>query len=123
LVRPSPDGAVSPPARLQEVHPALLVLGVEAGVVGAARAARIREDEDALGPAHEGVGIGQRLVGGARSSRWLPSGKVTTTGAAGDLGHGIGAEAGDDRIERGHDRRQRAQQFQRFGLDPQGSCE
>jgi hypothetical protein len=59
------------------VHPALLVLGVEAGVVGAARAARIREDEDALGPAHEGVGIGQRLVGGARSSRWLPSGKVT----------------------------------------------
>jgi hypothetical protein len=67
LVRPALDGAVSAPARLQqEVHPALLVLGIEAGVVGAARAARIREDEDALGPAHEGVGIGQRLVGGAR---------------------------------------------------------
>jgi hypothetical protein len=45
------DGTVSTPARLQkEVHSALLVLGVEASVVGAARAARIREDEDALGP-------------------------------------------------------------------------
>jgi hypothetical protein len=50
------------------------------------------------------------------SSRWLPSGKVTAR-AAGDLGHGIGAEARNDRVERGDNRRQRAEQ--RLSLDPQ----
>jgi hypothetical protein len=102
------------------VHPALLVLGIEAGVVGAARATGIREDKDALGSAHEGVGIGQRLVGCAR---FKPLAAIRqshqSAGAAGDLSHGIGAEARDDRIERRHNRRQRAKQLQRFGLDPQ----
>jgi hypothetical protein len=61
------NGAVSAPARLEKkMHSALLVLGIKAGVVGAPRAAGIGEDEDALGPAHEGIGIGQRLVGGTR---------------------------------------------------------
>jgi hypothetical protein len=89
------DGAVGAPARLQqEVHPALLVLGIKAGVVGAPRAAGIREDEDALGPAHEGIGIGQRLVGGARFKPLAAVGQGHQAArAAGDLGHGIGAEA------------------------------
>jgi hypothetical protein len=44
------DRTVRAPARLeQEMDPALLVLGIEAGVIAAARAARIREHEDALG--------------------------------------------------------------------------
>jgi hypothetical protein len=75
------DGAVSPPARLQqEVHPALLVLGVEAGVVGAARAARIREDEDALGPPMKALASASDWLAVRDSSRWLPSGKVTNGG-------------------------------------------
>ena len=53
------DCAVGAPARLQqEMHPALLVLGVQTGVIRPARAAGIREDEDALGTSHEGIGIG-----------------------------------------------------------------
>ena len=54
------DRAVRAPARLeQEVHPALLVLGIEAGVITAARAAGVREDQDALGAGHEGRGFGK----------------------------------------------------------------
>ena len=61
------DGPIGTPTRLeQEVHPPLLVLGIQARVVGSARAAGIREDEDPLGTAHEGIGIGKRLVGRAR---------------------------------------------------------
>jgi hypothetical protein len=113
------NGAVRPPARLQqEVHPALLVLGIEAGVVGAARAAGIREDEDALGPAHEGVGIGQRLVGGARSkplaairqshqTRVRPVISATASVPKQMIASSAGTIGGS------------AQQFQRLGLDPQ----
>jgi hypothetical protein len=103
LVRPSPGW------RGQRASPA--PAGSASGAAGSwhrgwrgrsARAARIREDEDALGAAHEGVGIGQRLVGGAR---FKPLAAIRqshqSARAAGDLGHGIGAEAGDDRIERG----------------------
>ena len=39
---------------------------------------------------------------------------------AGDFGNAVRTETRDDRIERRHDRRQRAQQFQRLGLDPEG---
>jgi hypothetical protein len=57
------------------------------------------------------------------SSRWLPSGKVTRRRVRPVISATASVPARDDGIERGDDRRQRAQQFQRFGLDPQGLCE
>ena len=116
------DGPVGAPARLeQEVHPPLLVLGIQARVVGSARAPGVREDEDALGTAHEGIGIGKRLVGRARFQALTAIGQGhETAGASGYLGDGIRAEARNDGIERGDDWRQGTEQFQRLGLDAQG---
>jgi hypothetical protein len=60
------------------VHPALLVLGIKAGVVGAPGAAGIREDEDALGPPMKALASASDWLAVRDSSRWLPSGKVTS---------------------------------------------
>ena len=54
------DRPVGAPAGLeQEMDAALLVFDIEAGVIAAARAAGIREDEDALGAVHERGGLGK----------------------------------------------------------------
>ena len=54
------DGRVSLPACLQEVVDAQsLVPGTQVGVIGAARAAGIAEDEDALVVIHEGLRFGE----------------------------------------------------------------
>ena len=54
------DRAVGAPSGFQEeVNTPLLVFGIEAGVVTAARPAGIREDQDALGTGHECRGFGK----------------------------------------------------------------
>ena len=113
------DGPVGAPARLeQEVHPPLLILGIQARVVGSARAAGIREDEDTLGTAHEGIGIGKRLVGRARLQTLAAIRQgYEAPGAPCNLGDGIRAEAQNDGIERGDDGRQGTEQLQCLGLD------
>ena len=62
------DGVVGAPSRFkQEVNPALLVPRAQVGMIGTPRAARIREDQDALGPFHEALGFGDI---GAGATDW-----------------------------------------------------
>jgi hypothetical protein len=61
------DRPVGAPSRLeQEMDPALLVLGIEAGVVAAARPAGIREHQDTLRARHERGGFGK--IGARRAA-------------------------------------------------------
>ena len=60
------DRPVRAPSRLeQEMYPARLVLNVETGMVTASRATGIREDQQALGAVHEGLGFNKVGTGGA----------------------------------------------------------
>ncbi len=79
------------------------------GVVAAARAARLREDEDALQVIHEGGGLGE--VGGGRAV--LDDEAVAlahhAARASGHFGDEVRAEALDDLVERAGNGRQRSQ--------------
>jgi hypothetical protein len=85
------DRPVRAPARFeQEMDPALLVLGIETGVIAAARAARIREHEDALGARHERGGLGKVGPGRAAFEALLARAIAHQAFAApGDLGHRV----------------------------------
>ena len=94
----------------QEVNAAGLVLGREIGMVAASGPSGIREDQDAFGPVHEGLGFCD--VGARRTGLQL----LTTIAAddepacpASHFRHLIDAEAFDDGIKRGRDRRQGAE--------------
>src|SRR3546814_5480830 len=61
------DRRVGTPARLEQIVVApRLIGGIQARMIAAAGAARIREDQDALGATHEGVGLDQ--VGAPRAT-------------------------------------------------------
>ena len=107
------DRAIGSPARLQEqMRALLLVLRIEAGMVGAAGPPGVGEHQDALGAFHEGGGIGLR---GTRRARFellsSPAHRDEPLGASRHLGDHLSAEPGDDGIEHGRDRRQRAKLF------------
>ena len=89
---------------------ALLLVGdIKAGVVGTSRAARIGEDEDALGPVHEGCCIGLGRAHGACFELLLAaSSRYDPLRSAGHLGDVVMAEAFEKSIERGLDRRKSA---------------
>src|SRR3546814_13804335 len=54
------DRRVGTPARLEQIVVATRLIGdIQARMIAAAGAARIREDQDALGATHEGVGLDQ----------------------------------------------------------------
>src|SRR3546814_11040184 len=93
-----------------------LVPGVEARMIAPAGAAGVGEDEEALVAFHEGLRLDQI---GARSPVLEPLAAVIPgdepPGSAGDFGDGVGAEAFDQRNERGGDRRQRAELFAQSG--------
>jgi hypothetical protein len=105
------DCGVSPPARLeQEVDAAGLVLGGQIGMVAAPGSPGIGKDQDALGAVHERLGLGD--VGARRPGLEF----LTTIAAddeparpAGHFRHLVDAEAFDDGIKRGGDRRQGAE--------------
>ena len=85
----------------------------EIGVVAAAGAAGIGEDEDALLVVHEGLRLGEVGRAGA-----VLDGKTACLAlahdaarAAGDLGDHVGAEALDDLVERALHGRQRGELF------------
>src|SRR3546814_15412802 len=93
------DGGVSTPARLDEIVVATrLVLARQARVIAAAGAASIGEDQDLLGTAHEGVGLGEI---GARATALdtLATVRVHDDAqpAPRHLGYGIGAELAAER--------------------------
>ena len=99
------DGGVSTPAGLKEVMiAARLVLGSEAGMIAPPGAASIGEDQDLLGAAHEGVGLGEI---GARAAALdaLATVRVHDDAPAAPrhLGDGLRAEMPDDVIEGGAD--------------------
>ena len=104
------DRAIGPPARLQEqMRALLLVLRIEAGMIRPPGPAGVGEDQDALGAFHEGGGIGLRGAGRARFELLpSPAHRDEALGAPRHLGDHLGAEPGDDGIEHGRDRRQRA---------------
>ena len=95
---PSPSRIA--PARLdQVVDPALLVRRSEVGVVAAPGAAGVGEHQHPLLAAHEGVGLG---LGARRAAALHDPAAITQDDparAAGDLGHIVGAERAQDRIQ------------------------
>ncbi len=105
------DGVVGAPARLeQEMDPALLVPTAEVGMVGAPRAARIREDQDALRSFHEALGFGDIGTGASPFEALLTiAAQDKPAGPTRDFGHGVGSEVLDNRVERGSDGRQCAE--------------
>ena len=82
------DGAVGAPARLeQEVDALLLVLGIKRGMVGAARATGVGEDQDPLAAFHERRGLDLAGAGRARLELLTAIGAANEPlGAARDLG-------------------------------------
>ena len=108
------DRLVGPPAGLQQIVDAALGVGAaEIGVIAAPDAAGHAEHQDALGAVHEGGGLGEVGRGGPRTQREALALRVGDlqhpARAAGDLGHGVMAEAVDDLVERRLHRRQRAE--------------
>ncbi len=108
------NGSVGLPAGFEQVmHPQALVPGPEIRVIAAPRAARIREDQDALLVIHEGGGF--REVGRARPAFHDQAGGRAlafahdAARAARHFRHEIGAEALDDLVERPRHRRQACQ--------------
>ena len=98
------DRLVGPPAGLQQVVDAALGVGAaQIGVVAAPDAAGHAEHQDALGVVHECGGLGEVGRGGARTQREALASGVRDlqhpARAAGDLGHGVVAEAVDDLIQ------------------------
>jgi hypothetical protein len=79
----------------------------EVGMVGTPRTARIREDQDALGPFHEALGFGDIGAGATPFEALLTiAAQDKPAGPARDFGHGVGSEMFDNRIERSGDGRQ-----------------
>ena len=94
------------------MDPALLVPAAEVGMVGTPRTARIREDQDALGPFHEALGFGDIGAGATPFEALLTiAAQDKPAGPARDFGHCVGSEMLDNRIERGGDGRQCAKLF------------
>ena len=79
----------------------------ELGVIAAAGAARVREDQDALHVVHEGAGLAE--VGGARTVLDHQAVALANDAAraSGDLRHHVGSEPLDDLIEGTGHRRER----------------
>jgi len=106
------DRGVGLPAGFQKVVDAQPpVLRCEIGVVAASGAAGVREDEDTLGIIHEVLGLGEVRPAGAVLDREPVDAtrrgfSDDATGAAGDLGHHVCAEALHDLVERAMDGRQ-----------------
>ena len=105
------DRSIGSPAWLeQEVYTPGLVSGGKISMVAAPGAAGIREHEDTLVSVHERLSLGKV---GALSARLQLLAPVRSDdeplSAAGDFSDLVGAKAFDDRIERGGDRRQRAE--------------
>jgi len=105
------DGRIRAPAGLQKIMPApFLVLGCLRRVIGAARAARVRKDQDILLTVHEGLGLGGIATGAA-----LFDEEMAILGLEGpdrsprDLGDGLVAKGPEDLIQRRGDRGQRHQ--------------
>src|SRR3546814_19940421 len=91
-------------------------------MIAAAGAARIREDQDALGATHEGVGLDQ--VGAPRATfDVLPPPAILDDAARSPchFGDSVGPKPGDDMIERGSYRRQRAELFEQLVAHPHRS--
>jgi hypothetical protein len=104
------DRPVGPPAGFeQEMGPLLLVHRIEARMIGAARPARVAEDEDALEAAHEGGGLGLAGSGRAGLELLAPVARLDQPLCASrDLGDIVMAEMIEQPVERGGNRRQRA---------------
>ena len=105
------DCLVGPPSGLQQVVDAALGVGAaEIGVIAAPDAARHREHQDSFRVVHEGGGLGEVGGGGPRAeceALALRIGDLQHAArTAGDLGHGVMAEAVDDLIQRRLHRRQ-----------------
>ena len=118
------DCAIGAPAWLeQEMHASALVGDIETGVIAAAGAAGVREDQDLLAPCHEGVGLGGvRARRAALDQLSAVAANRQTPAPAGDFGDRLLAKAGNDGIERTSDRRHGAElfdariaAFERFG--------
>src|SRR3546814_7901582 len=91
-------------------------------MIAAAGASRIREDQDALGATHEGVGLDQ--VGAPRATfDVLPPPAILDDAARSPchFGDSVGPKPGDDMIERGSYRRQRAELFEQHVAHPHRS--
>ena len=92
------DRLVGPPAGLQQVVDTALGVGAaEIGVVAAPDAARHAEHQDTLAAIHEGGGLGEVGGGGPRAQREALAPGIRDlqhpARTAGDLGHGVVAEA------------------------------
>ena len=100
------DCGISAPARFeQEVNAAGLVLGREIGMVAASGPSGIREDQDAFGPVHEGLGFSDvRARRPGLEFLTTISADDETARATGDFRHLIQTEAFDDGIKRSRDR-------------------
>ena len=104
------------PAGFQEKMKApLLILGAKVGVIGAARPARIREDQDFLLAVHEGLGLATVRRGGAgfhAQSRAV--GVILANDAprpAGNFGDLVGSVMLDQLVKRRLDGRESAKAF------------
>src|SRR3546814_4182033 len=88
------------------MNAALLILVIEARMIGSARSSSVGKDENALGAVHECVGV-------CHASRWRSRLQLLATiwqtdeafGASGDFGNGVGTESFDDGIEGGRTKR------------------
>ena len=119
LVRPvgtpqALDRLIRPPAGFQQVvDPSLRVDGSQVGVVAAPGAPRHGKDEDALLTFHEGRRLGEAYGCRTRAEREPHALRVLDAehppGAAGDLGHGVVAEAVHDLVQRRGHRREGGQ--------------
>src|SRR3546814_17141904 len=86
-----------------------LVLVIEAGMIGSARTACVRENEDALGAVHEGVGISHARRRRAGLQLLTAIGKAHETFCpSGHLGYGAGTKSLDAGLTGGRDRRHSA---------------
>src|SRR3546814_20961033 len=82
-------------------------------MIGSARTACVRENEDALGAVHEGVGISHARRRRAGLQLLTAIGKAHETFCpSGHLGYGVGTKSLDDGIEGGRDRRHSAKQLE-----------
>ena len=99
------DGGVGLPAGLEQiVHAQALVPGPQIGVIATARAARLREDQDALVVIHEALRLGEidacrAALDGKASLAIVAALANDPPRAAGDLGDRVGPEALDDLVE------------------------
>jgi hypothetical protein len=118
------DRPVGPPAGFeQEMGPLLLVHRVEARMIGAARPARVAEDEDALEAAHEGGGLGLAGSGRAGLELLAPVARLDQPLCASrDLGDIVMAEMIEQPVERGGNRRQRAKLLDEIDARAASAC-